>query len=519
MDYSRRPFPRLLKDIKYEIQGYAKSYGLDFYNVIFEVLDYAELNMVAAYGGFPTRYPHWRFGMEYEELSKSYAFGLSKIYELVINNDPCYAYLLKSNSLVDQKIVMSHVFGHCDFFKNNYWFSKTNRKMMDEMANHGMRMRTYMDQFGYDRVETFIDACLSIENLIDPHSPFIARKRAVENISDEEREKRRVEEFKAQKFTAKSYMDRFINPPEILRREEEDAEKASDEMAGRFPAEPERDIMQFLLDNAPLKPWQQHILGMIREEAYYFSPQGMTKIMNEGWASFWHSKIMTEKVCNDSEIIDFADHHSGTLGMRPGSLNPYKIGIELFRHIEDRWNRGKFGKEWEDCDDLNEKKRWNKKLKLGREKIFQVRKIYNDVTFIEEFMDQEFCDDQKLFVYGYNKETNEYVILDRDHRKVKEQLLFVLTNFGQPYIYITDANYKNRGELFLDHGHVGMDLKVTYAVETLKNMYKFWTRPVHLKTVVNEQEVIYSFDGKEIHEEVLSEADSEETEQEEEETT
>lgn len=505
MSITRGPFPRELKDLKYEIQGYAKAYGLDFYEVIFEVVDYEELNMVAAYGGFPTRYPHWRFGMEYEELSKSYAYGLSKIYELVINNDPCYAYLLKSNHYVDQKIVMAHVFGHCDFFKCNYWFSKTNRKMMDEMANHGARIRRYMDQYGYERVENFIDACLSIENLIDPHSQFIERKpKHREPVDTDERKDEQV------RFKAKSYMDPYINPQKVLKQQEEEAVQKRQNMSRRFPAEPERDILQFLLEHAPLKPWQQHILGMIREEAYYFSPQAMTKIMNEGWASYWHSKIMTQKVCTDSEIIDFADHHSGTLGMRPGAINPYKIGIELLRHIENRWNKGRFGREYEECDDLREKKRWNKKLGLGREKIFQVRRIYNDVTFIEEFMDQEFCDDLKLFVYGYDKETGQHVILDRDHRKVKQQLLFYLTNSGQPYIYITDANHGNRGELFLEHRHIGMDLKIAYAVDVLQNLYKFWTRPVHLLTAVEGKIKIYSFDGKEMHERDLKPKEEEE---------
>ena len=122
-----RQLPAELAKAAQEIKGYAKSYGLDFWDVVFEVLDYDELNEVAAYGGFPTRYPHWKFGMEYEQLSKGYSYGLQKIYELVINNDPCYAYLMKSNSMVDQKLVMAHVCGHADFFKNNFWFAHTNR--------------------------------------------------------------------------------------------------------------------------------------------------------------------------------------------------------------------------------------------------------------------------------------------------------------------------------------------------------------------------------------------------------
>ena len=107
------------------IHGHAREYGLDFFEVIYEILSYEEMNAIASYGGFPTRYPHWRFGMEHEQLSKSYAFGLHKIYEMVINNDPCYAYLLDANPVVDQKIVMAHVYGHSDFFKNNAWFAKT----------------------------------------------------------------------------------------------------------------------------------------------------------------------------------------------------------------------------------------------------------------------------------------------------------------------------------------------------------------------------------------------------------
>src|SRR3972149_2265093 len=164
-----------LQQLQTVIEGYAREFGLDFFEVRFEMLDYRMMNQVAAYDGFPPRYPHWRFGMEYEQLSKGYAYGLQKIYELVINNNPCYAYLMRSNGLVDQKLVMAHVYGHCDFFKNNYWFSQTDRKMMDEMANHGNRIRRYIDRFGIEEVETFIDACLSVEDLIDIPSPFVKR--------------------------------------------------------------------------------------------------------------------------------------------------------------------------------------------------------------------------------------------------------------------------------------------------------------------------------------------------------
>src|SRR5215510_11627549 len=193
-----------------EIEGYAREYGLDFYDVVFELLDYDQLNEVAAYGGFPTRYPHWRFGMEYQELSRSYSYGLSKIYELVINNNPVYAYLMKANAPAEQKLVMAHVFGHADFFKNNLWFSKTNRRMIDAMANHATRVRSHMDRHGVEKVEDFIDACLSLENLIDPHAGFIERqdRRPRPAPGAEEEEPAAV-----RRLPSKGYMESYINPP------------------------------------------------------------------------------------------------------------------------------------------------------------------------------------------------------------------------------------------------------------------------------------------------------------------
>ncbi|MDX1429546.1 MAG: SpoVR family protein, partial [Rhodothermales bacterium] len=169
-----------LRELQEEIEGYAREYGLDFMDVVFEVVDWEEINEIAAYGGYPARYPHWRFGMEYHSLSRSYAYGLSKIYEMVINNDPCYAYLLAANPTVDQKLVMAHVYGHADFFKNNYSFAHTNRKMVDEMANHASRIRRYMETYGEDDVETFIDRRLSLDNLIDYNAPHIRRSRRSE---------------------------------------------------------------------------------------------------------------------------------------------------------------------------------------------------------------------------------------------------------------------------------------------------------------------------------------------------
>jgi stage V sporulation protein R len=223
----------------------------------------------------------------------------------------------------------------------------------------------------------------------------------------------------------------------------------------------------------------------------------MTKVLNEGWATFWHATLMTQRAMNDSEVVDFADHHAGTLAITPGRLNPYKIGIELFREIEDRWNKGKFGKEYDECDDLEVRRRWDRKLGRGRQKIFEVRKIYNDVTFIDAFLNEEFCERLKLYVYGFDSRSGQHVIVSRDWRKVKEKLLFSLTNLGQPLVEVQDANYSNRGELYLKHRFEGVPLDVEKAKDTLKNMHRLWRRPVHLETVEDGRDRLLSSDGTE----------------------
>jgi stage V sporulation protein R len=481
-----------LEALRIEIEGYAASYGLDFFDTIFEVLDFEQMNEVASYGGFPTRYPHWRFGMEYENLRKSYTYGLQKIYEMVVNNDPCYAYLLECNNIEDQKIVMAHVYAHSDFFKNNYWFQHTNRKMMDEIANHSTRVIKYIEKYGLDVVEDFISCCLSLETLIDYHSPFIQRKNEKSKYDFQEEEQIEI----VKKLPSKDYMDGFINPTEFLEEQKKRLEEEKMKKK-KFPEEPTKDVLTFLIENAPLERWQLDILSIIKEESYYFAPQSQTKIMNEGWATYWHSKIMTEKALKDSELINYADHHSSTLANRLGRINPYKIGVELFRYIEDRWNKGRFGKEYDDCNNLTKKKNWDKKLGLGRRKIFEVRKIYNDVGFIDTFFTEDFCNEQKFFTYKFNEQANIYEIASRDFKEIKKQLLFSLTNLGRPFIYVIDGNYGNRGELYLKHRHEGIDLKIDYAQATLTNIYNIWQRPVHIETIVGEKGKILTFDGKE----------------------
>ncbi|HLQ37873.1 MAG TPA: SpoVR family protein, partial [Planctomycetota bacterium] len=190
------------------------------------------------------------------------------------------------------------------------------------------------------------------------------------------------------------------------------------------------------------------------------------------------------------------DAHSGTLATRPGQINPYKIGVELFRDIEDRWNKGRFGAEYQACDDPELRRRWLRPTDQGRDKVFEVRRIYNDVTFIDEFVTPEFAADQRLYVYGVNPSTGQLEIADHDWRKVKEQLLTALTNFGNPIIRVVDANHKNRGELYLVHDWSGAELQLEHAQMTLHNLHQLWKRPVHLETQESGKGRLLSFDGE-----------------------
>jgi stage V sporulation protein R len=476
-----------LREWMLAIKSKAIEYGLTFYEVVYEVLPFDVMNQIAAYGGFPVRYPHWKWGMEYESLSKRDAYGMGRIYEMVINNDPVYAYLQESNAVVDQKLVMAHVYGHADFFRNNLWFSRTNRKMIDEMANHATRVRRHIERQGQETVERFIDLCLSIEHLIDPHSAFMVREPSRGRPAGDD-----AEAFTPERLPAKDYMDPFINPAkELARQKQEHAEKQQAEK-GKVPARPTRDILLFLLRYAKLEDWQQDILTIVRDEAYYFAPQAMTKVMNEGWAVYWHSKLMTQHFVEAKEIIQYADQHSGVLAMAPGGFNPYKIGYELFRDIERRWDRGQHGAAWERLEGLGAREAYDDKSMKGREKIFEVRRIYNDVQFIDEFLTPEFVDKHRMYQYRRDPQTGELKIVSRDFERIKKTLLYRLTNMGQPFVYAVDANYRNRGELYLAHQYNGLEVDAGKAKEVLRNVRAIWGRPVHLQMRIEDDTFLFS---------------------------
>jgi stage V sporulation protein R len=178
-----------------------------------------------------------------------------------------------------------------------------------------------------------------------------------------------------------------------------------------------------------------------------------------------------------------------------GQLNPYKLGVELYRHIEERWNKGQFGRAWDQCDDLAERKHWDMRLGLGRKKIFEVRAHYTDVTFLDEFLTPEFAQEQGLFSFDWSERRGGFEIASREFTKVKRKLLGQLTNAGSPVIRVKDANYQNRSELLLEHDHQGVDLRLDYAERVLESLVRVWKRPVTVATRVQDTPALLRFDG------------------------
>ena len=172
----------------------------------------------------------------------------------------------------------------------------------------------------------------------------------------------------------------------------------------------------------------------------------------------------------------------------------------MFRDIEERWNRGCFGKDYDDCDDIVARKNWDKKLGGGRAKVFEARRLFNDLTFIDTFLTPEFCARQKMFSFSYSASSGTYEIESREFAKVKSKLLESLTNAGHPVIEVTEANYRNRGELYLIHRAQGTPLKLDWAKETLKHLVVFWKRPVHLETIIDDNRWLISAEGEEVQE-------------------
>lgn len=468
------------------ITNKAAELGLDFYPVHFEVVPDHVIYELGSYG-LPARFSHWTFGRDYHIQKTMYEYGMAKIYEIVFNTDPCQAFLLESNSMLAHKFVVAHVLGHNDFFKNNVYFEQTDRKMIEKVRLHSNRIRRYEEEYGPLAVEEFIDAVLSLEYHFDTAltAPFQRKS------SEQYEEERRHPTVRATEYDDlwQIGLERSLEPEPPRPR--------------RIPPEPTYDLLGFLQEYAPdIERWQRDILGMIREEMLYFVPQMRTKIMNEGWASYWHERILSEIDLTPEEHFEFRRMHSAVLS--PGSrmsLNPYYVGYTIFKDIERRWN-GESDPDHPETD-------WRGELVPrpqgeGLKKIFEVRELECDTSFLRKYLTESLVKRLDLYTYKQEEINGElvWVVQETDWRKVRDTLLDSMTNFGIPVITVEDGDYKRRGELLIKHHFDGKPLDKEYARRTLRYLFSIWKRPVHILTGPNADEMI-SWDGNEIVEETL----------------
>lgn len=458
-----------------EIWKVGEQFELDPFPIHFEIVPASIMYEIGSYG-LPGRFSHWTHGKAFHQMKTMYDYGLSKIYELIINTNPAQAFLMEGNSLIQNKLVIAHVIGHSDFFKNNIYFQHTSRQMAETAGINAERIRAYEFHHGEDAVEKFLDAVLSVQEHIDPN----LRVRRAEPLRPGERAKR-----PGGRHTDYDDLWRLGEQPEdptVERR--------------KIPPEPEKDLLLFLLQWAPdLEEWQRDILSIVRNEMYYFLPQMQTKVMNEGWASFFHAQILREMDITPEEHLEFTRLHSSVLSPSPRgtSINPYYVGFKIWEDIERRWNGDLTADERREYEEENHGRRWPHQGQ-GRQKMFEVRETENDVSFLRNYLTRGLVDD--LDMYVYRREGDEWVIVEKNWRKIRDTLVESMTNFGQPYIVVEDADYRRNRELYLVHRFDGRDLDLTYARKTLRHLYTLWGRPVHVETIVEGKKSLVSFDGE-----------------------
>lgn len=445
-----------LKDIEdwnIKIEQIAKSFGLDYYEQEFEFVGYKDMLAYEAYLGMPSRYPHWSFGKAYEKSSTIYKYNLSGLpYEMVINSDPCIAYLMKENTLLLQILTIAHVYGHNDFFKNNRLFKEGTRASytVEMFKAHADAVRRYINDpsIGYQKVERILDAA---------HAIKLQASRVIGEIkvSDEELKEKIIEDY-----VNSNQRKSIIEPYE--------EKKIMD--LNKIPLEPEEDILFFIVKYGNLQEWEKNLLEIVRQETAYFIPQIETKIMNEGWASFWHYNTLKKLNLKDELYLEFIKRHNDVIAPGIGSINPYFIGFKIFSFLYEKY---------------------------GIEKIFEVRKLDRDESFIRRYLTEDLCRELNLFKYA--KEADKYVIKDVADKSgwinIRNTLSSSCGMGSVPVIKVVDMSSYDKS-LIIEHVYDGRELNATYAEQTLKYIYELWGHRVVLKTKDEEGDINIICDEK-----------------------
>jgi len=470
-----------LEDWDKRIKEVVDRFGLNCYPQEFEICDHFEMIGYMAYSGMPSRYPHWSYGKAYEVQKTLYDYGVGGLpYEMVINSNPCLAYLMRDNTDLLQILTIAHVYGHNDFFANNFTFtSGLDAKYVLEMfKNHANRVRDYMEDpsIGHERVEAVLDAA---------HALSLQRSRnfAIRRLDHEEQQQVELE-----KALPRDDEFKLINPKE---------EFVAPDLT-KLPLQPEQNLLDFIARHGDqLEPWERDLIQIVDREAKYFIPQIETKIMNEGWASYWHHKILNEIELDQGLHMEFLVRHNQVLRPTPGGLNPYHLGFILWHDIERRWNTGKTGREFSDDTPKEDISAMDENDTPGRKKIFEIRESDRDASFLRRFLTEDIL--RELDLFQHEKRGKERVVTkvadEESWEDIKATLLKGVGMGSIPVIMIEDADFGQKRTLYMKHEHDGRDLQLEYAERTMKHVMSLWRRDAVLETIVNGRKSLLKIVG------------------------
>ena len=461
-----------MKDLEYwdkKIVEKVEEFGLDCFPQEFEVCDHLQMLGYMAYSGMPSHYPHWSYGKSFEKQKTMYDHGASGLpYEMVINSDPSLAYLMQDNSLTLQVLTIAHVYGHNDFFKNNYTFRDTHPELtLSNFKLRAERVRNYAEDpsIGARAVEDWLDAAHAL-------AYQCRRYPAKKKLTEREQRERAME-----KLQPKDDPYHDLSKPE---------EKTMPDLS-RVPLEPEEDVLLFIRDHNPnLATWQRDLLTIVHEQAQYFIPQIETKIMNEGWASYWHHRIMHSLDLPQDMHMEFLVHHNQVIRPHPGSINPYHVGFMVWHDII------------RSCDERTpeEIEMYGPSDRTGEEKMFQVREVDRDASFLRRFLNRQLMEDLDMFQYGQRGDdlVVEKVSDEDDWKDVRNTLVANVGMASMPVIQITNADHENSRTLYLEHSYDGRELELEYAEKTLNYLHHLWGRRVILATMLNDKHTELCYD-------------------------
>lgn len=476
-----------LKKIETRIYEIAKEKGLDFCDIEFDIVPSEKMFEIMAYG-MPGQISNWKYGRDYERTRTIYEkAGVGLPYEVVVNTVPARAYLMKDNTLSLQALIIAHVVGHVAFFRMNKYHVENDENIASRLANASQRFEEYERKYGIDLVERTVDA---------GHALMLHSNPWLKEETEDEKLKRIFERMKKVKHDKKDtqFSDLFEEDYKADIDREQWNQRLYITLKNRTPVQPTEDILRYIIDHSRvLSDWQKDILEIIRSWGQYIWPNIKTKYMNEGFATFWHQKILRqlfrEGYLNATEHSECNYSNALVKSKNPYSMNPYLVGFEIWNDIVKRWNTGKHGDSWKEIENHEDKIKFDDKSNKGMEKMFKVLRTHNDWMFINNFLTNDLV--RKLKLYLYVKKSNPFfedlVITDKKANEIKDIIIKSFSHSGIPKIFVKDGNYLDSGQLYLKHKHIGADLHPEYAQKTLEHIQFVWGEKITLETIKMKQ--------------------------------